>query len=175
ENIADKVVNDATAYKKVVGCDPTGGDTCAQSFIASFGKKLLRRPLTSDEQSAYLTLFKAGAMLADTGDDFQKGVRITLEAMLQSPKFLYRVELSDDEKDGLIALSPYEVASRLSFLLVNTTPDDQLLAAADAGELSTPEQIGAQAKRLLGGAGAKETVRDFHHQWLDLDVYPNKL
>jgi hypothetical protein len=175
ENIADKVVNDATAYKQVLGCDPTAGDTCAKSFIASFGKKALRRPLTSDEQSTYLTLFKAGAMLADTGDDFQKGVRITLEAMLQSPKFLYRVELSDDQKDGLIALSPYEVASRLSFLLINTTPDDTLLAAADAGELSTPEQIGAQAKRLLGADSAKETVRDFHHQWLDLDVYPNKL
>jgi hypothetical protein len=175
EKIADLVVTTPAAYQKAVGCAPAQGDTCAKAFIAQFGKKVLRRPLTDAENASYLVLFKQGPMLVDTGDDFQRGVRITLEALLQSPKFLYRIELSNQQTQGLIALDPYEVASRLSFLLVNTTPDDALLAAADAHQLATPEAVVAQANRLLAGASAKETVRDFHHQWLALDIYPNKL
>jgi hypothetical protein len=175
EKIAEQVVDTPAAYSKVVGCQASAGQSCATSFIASFGKRALRRELTSDEKASYLALFQKGATLYDDGDDFQRGVRVTLEAMLQSPKFLYRVELSDKVSDGAIALNPYEVASRLSFLLVNTTPDAALMKAADDGELSSPDQVAAQAERLLATSDAKETVRDFHHQWLDLDVYPNKL
>jgi hypothetical protein len=175
EQIADKVVTTPAAYARVLGCDPATGDACAKSFIAGFGKKLLRRPLTAAEQSSYFDLFKQGPALADSGDDFSRGVRITLEAWLQSPKFLYRVELSSQAQQGLIALNPFEVATRLSFALVNTTPDATLLAAADAGNLSTADAVAAQASRLLAGQAAHETVRDFHHQWLDLDVYANKL
>jgi hypothetical protein len=175
EQIADKVVTTPAAYARVLGCDPASGDTCAKSFIAGFGKKLLRRPLTSSEQTSYLALFKQGPALADSGDDFSRGVRITLEAWLQSPKFLYRTELSSSVKSGLIALNGYEVATRLSYALVNTTPDAMLLSAADADQLKTPDAVAAQAARLLGGQAAHETVRDFHHQWLDLDVYANKL
>ena len=175
EDIAAQVVNSPAAYAKVVGCQPSAGKTCAQSYIAAFGRRVLRRPLTDVEKASYLTLFDQGAALLETGDDFQRGVQITLEALLQSPKFLYRVELSDTKSQGLVALSSYEVASRLSFLLVNTTPDDALLSAAADGALSSPEEVAAQAERLLATKDAKETVRDFHHQWLDMDIYANKL
>lgn len=176
EKVADSVVTTPAAYTRVLGCDPRQGDTCARSFIASFGRRTFRRPLTNAEQTSYFTLFKRGPMLVDTGDDFQRGVRVTLEALLQSPKFLYRVELSDEDLGGRIALDGYEVAARLSYALVNTTPDDALLQAAAADRLRTPDEVAAQASRLLQqSAGARETVRDFHHQWLELDAYPNKL
>jgi hypothetical protein len=175
EQIADKVVTTPAAYARVLGCDPATGDACAKSFIAGFGKKLLRRPLSAAEQTSYLTLFKQGPALADSGDDFSRGVRIALEALLQSPKFLYRVELSSQAQSGLIALSSYEVATRLAYALVNTTPDAMLLSAADTNKLTTADAVATQAGRLLAGQAAHETVRDFHHQWLDLDVYANKL
>ena len=175
EKVADSVVNDSAAYARVVGCNPTQGDTCAKTFIAEFGKKTWRRPLTDAEQASLLTLFKMGPTLADTGDDFQKGVRVTLEALLQSPKFLYRIELSNTPAGNQIKLNGYEVASRLSFMLGNTSPDATLMTAAANNQLGTPEQVAMQATRLLQGQGAHETVRDFHHQWLDLDIFPNKL
>jgi hypothetical protein len=175
EKVADAVVKDATAYNRVVGCAPAQGDACAKAFIAEFGKKAWRRPLTDAEQASLLALFKMGPDLADTGDDFQKGVRVTLEALLQSPKFLYRIELSNQVDKGTIKLSSYEVASRLSFMVANTTPDETLMTAAANNQLGTPDLVAAQATRLLQTQTAHETVRDFHHQWLDLDIYPNKL
>ena len=171
ELVAQAVVNDSAALSRVLGCAQSQGDTCATSFIASFGKRVLRRPLTAAERASYLALFKQGPQLVDAGTDFQRGVRVTLEAMLQSPKFLYRAELSADPKN----LDHFEIASRLSFLLANTTPDDLLLKAAEAQGLGTPDAVAAEAKRLLSGEGARETVRDFHRQWLDVDVYANKL
>jgi hypothetical protein len=175
EKVADSVVTDTAAYARVVGCNPTQGDACAKTFLAEFGKKTWRRPLSDAEQTGLFTLFKSAPMLVDTGDDFQRGVRVTLEALLQSPKFLYRVELSNKPAGAVIKLSGYEVATRLSYVLVNTTPDATLMAAAASDQLATPESIAAQATRLLQGTSAHETVRDFHHQWLDLDIYPNKL
>jgi hypothetical protein len=175
EKVADSVVTNTTAYNRVVGCNPSQGDACAKTFIAEFGKKAWRRPLTDAEQTSLLALFKLGTTLADTGDDFQKGVRVTLEALLQSPKFLYRIELSNESSNGIIKLNGYEVASRLSFMVANTTPDATLLTAAANNQLGTSELIGTQATRLLQDQGAHETVRDFHHQWLDLDIFPNKL
>jgi len=178
ESIAAQVVSNATAYRTLVPCDPAApgqADACAQAYIASFGQKAYRRPLTAAEQASYLALFKTGVDLVDTGDAFQKGVTVTLEAFLQSPKFLYRTELSATRAGALIALDPYEIATRLSYLIGNSAPDGELVAAAASGALSTPEQVAAQASRLVRLAAAAETVRDFHHQWLDLDIYANKL
>jgi hypothetical protein len=176
ESVADSVAMNPTAYAKVLGCAPAQGDACAQSFVSSFGKSAFRRPLTAAEQSSYLALFKQGPELVDTGDDFQKGVRVVLEAVLQSPKFLYRVELSTTPVPGAIALSSYEIASRLSYMLVSSPPDATLMQAADADQLRDPNAVASQAARLLTmNDAARETVRDFHHQWLELDVYPQKL
>jgi hypothetical protein len=175
EAIASAVIASPTSYQKVVACDAKEGESCAKTFIGQFGKRAFRRPLTEVETAKFLALFKKGPELVDSGDDFQKGVQVALEAFLQSPSFLYRVELSGDLKDGLIALSSYEIASRLSLMLVNTTPDDELLAAADQNLLQGAEQVSAAASRLILSAASRETVRDFHHQWLDLDIYANKL
>lgn len=176
ESVADAVAASPAAYARVVGCDPAQGQACTQSFVASFGKRAFRRPLTNAEQTRYLDLFAQGADLYDTGDNFQRGVRVVMEAMLQSPKFLYRLELSDAPGAQVVPLSSYEVASRLSYLLVSTPPDDLLMQAAEQDQLRTPDAVAAQASRLLTTSdAARETVRDFHHQWLDLDIYPQKL
>jgi hypothetical protein len=176
ETTAAAVAGNATAFSKVVGCDPAGGDTCANSFIASFGRRAFRRPLTDAEKSAYFGLFGMGATLLDgTADNFHKGVQVVVEALLQSPNFIYRVEMSNQASAGLIQLGGYEIASRLSFFLVNGPPDDALLDAAAAGELSTADGVATHARRLVQTDAARETVRDFHHQWLVMDNYANKL
>src|SRR6185503_12067113 len=100
-----------------------------------------------------------------------RGARLSIQAFLQSPHFIYRVEASSDVTDGLIHLSGYEIATKLSYMLWNTMPDDGLLAAAAVGKLDTPEGILAEAKRLLADDRAKAMVASFHHQLLQYDHY----
>src|SRR3954453_23852878 len=90
--------------------------------------------------------------------------------MLQAPEFLYRWEQQGDPiKEGsLIKFGPYEIASRLSYFLWASMPDEELFAAAKAGTLNTPDQIAAQAERMLKDPRAKDGLRDFHMQWLGL-------
>ena len=176
ETLAASVVGNATAFSKVVGCDPAGGNSCRDSFIADFGRRAFRRPLTDAEKTPLVALFGQGATLLDgTADAFHKGVQIVLEAMLQSPNFIYRPEMSAQASGGLIALGGYEMASRLSYFILNGPPDDALLNAAAGGQLATADGVAQQAQRLIATDAAKETVRDFHHQWLVMDAYANKL
>jgi hypothetical protein len=139
---------------------------CADGFIRSFGKRAYRRPLTDVEIERYKTLFNTGK----TGSDLASGISLVLTAMLQSPHFLYRLELGDpgSSKDS-IALTAYEVGTRLSYFLTNSTPDDALLAAADAGKLKTVEGITTEAQRLIGSPKARSTFSSFFEQWLQID------
>jgi hypothetical protein len=176
EAIAAQVVATPAAYRKVLGCDPAGGSACAATFISTFGRHAYRRPLGDGEQAAYLKLFTAGGSLVDgSSDAFRNGVQTAIQAFLQSPNFLYRVELTTTPSGTLLALSGYELASRLSLFLQNGPPDDALLDAAAAGQLGGALAVADQARRLVGTPAAEETVRDFHHQWLLMDLYPNKL
>lgn len=102
---------------------------------------------------------------------FAKGIELTLQAALQSPHYLYRVEFgSGTAPGGVESLTPYELASRLSFLLWGSMPDQALLDAAAQGLLATREQVRAQAQRLLGDQRARYVLGDFHRQWLELDA-----
>src|SRR6185436_20249735 len=83
ETLAAAVVGNATAFSKVVGCDPAGGDACRDTFIASFGRRAFRRPLTDAEKTSYVSLFAQGPALIDgTGDEFHKGAQLVVEALL---------------------------------------------------------------------------------------------
>lgn len=177
ESLAAQVVANAAAYQKVVGCDPSGGDACTKTFIATFGRAAFRRPLTDAEKTGYANLFAQGNNLVDgNGSAFQKGVQTTLQAFLQSPHFLYREELSTKPAPGsLVALSSHERAARLSFLLTNGPPDSTLASAADNGQLETADQVGAEARRLIELPQARDVVRDFHGQWLNIDSFANRL
>ncbi len=170
QTLAATAVTDSAA---LLDCDPAtdGEDACATSFIETFGRRAYRRPLTAAEKSAYLTVFGAGR----DAESFDFGIQVVVEAFLQSPHFLYHVELGEDGVDdgSLRALDGFQMASRLSYFLWSSMPDDALFAAAEADELETAEQIQAQAERMLDDPRAAATIASFHEQWLrieDLDV-----
>ena len=141
---------------------------CGREMIESFGPRAYRRPLTAEEQQRYEALFK---LHLDTTDyDFVGAVEVTLQAFLQAPQFLYRIENGAAE-DGrpMVALTDYEMASRLSYLLWQSMPDAALFEAAARGELRTSSQVAAQARRMLADPRATAAVLDFHRQWLGFD------
>jgi len=142
--------------------------SCAQKFIQGFGRRAFRTQLTADDPrvATYTALFTAEK-------DFSNAAQSVIEAMLQSPYFLYRSELGTDS-GGTYTLTPHEVASELSYLLTSNTPDETLLAAADsvaAGDLPLDSMIDQQTDRLLaaGGATAASAVMGFMNGWLGLD------
>ena len=154
-------------------CDvATGDEACAEKLIDAVGKRAFRRPLGAADHARYLALYT----LVAKDDGFAGGVEAVITAMLQSPSFLYRTELGDAAapvgKDA-IKLTPYEVASELSYFLWGTMPDAALFAAADAGELSTPAQIEKQARRLLADPRSQATILRFVEAWLEIDRLPN--
>jgi hypothetical protein len=175
EQIGDDLVADPARLATLVGCDPApDAEACAREFIATFGRRAFRRPVTDEEIAAYVAIYNAGNGLYASGSAFEQGIGLVVEAMLQSPSFLYRVELSAPaEGSQLVALDGWEIAARLSFMLWNSTPDDTLLAAAESGELATTEGIEMHARRLLADPRAADPIADFHSQWLHMDRYGN--
>lgn len=140
---------------------------CATEFIRDMGKRAFRRPLTDDEVTSYLARFDAGM----TDGSFEEGLEWVLERMLQSPHFLYRVETETEGQPAgtVVPLNNYSIATRLSYFLWSTMPDPELLAAADAGQLSTPEQVRLQAERMMGMPQFDATLHSFHAQVLGWD------
>jgi hypothetical protein len=135
--------------------------TCRQQFINAFGRRAFRAPVTAAQLAAYDALFAAEASFSD-------GVTAVVTAMIQSPYFLYRRELGAGT-GATVSLTPYEVASSLSYLLTGSMPDAQLLAAADQGQLATQQQLDQQASRLLQDPRAPDAVMTFMTGWLGLD------
>jgi hypothetical protein len=159
---------DPAAIARLVPCVPSApGDTgCLRAFVAAFGRRALRRPLDAAELDGYVT---ALAPFAVEAKDFNQAVGLAVRALLQDPEFLYRVEIGQPVagKPGLLQLGGYEVASRLSYFLWGTAPDDALLDAAGAGDrLQTPASIKAAATRLLADPRARRAVEKFHSMWL---------
>ena len=147
-----------------IGCT-TADDACARQFIAQFGKRAFRRPLTTQESEMFFGWFVTGR----TAGDFRSGIQMVIETALQSPPFLYRVEFGVTPTPGepLVRLDAWETASRLSYFLWGSMPDDKLFAAAEAGQLATSADIAAEAKRMLDDPKARQAVANFHEQWLD--------
>lgn len=173
EAIAEDAVSDQRVLDRILPCTPEGdGAACARQFIQKLGKRVYRRPLSAEQEEAYLAVYRRGDGLFESGTPFEQGIRHVIEAMLQSPHFLYRVELSEALNDErIIPLDGYEIATRLSYLLWNSTPDDALLERAESGALDTPEGIEIEARRMLEDPRAAGTLSDFHDQWLHLSRY----
>ncbi len=161
ETVAANVAGDPAVLSQL----STLGDSAG--FIASVGRRAFRRSLTAEEQSAYETLWASGATFFGSGDAFADGARVFLEALLQSPHFVYRVEVSPDGA----RLSGVELATRISYLLRNTTQNDSLLDAAEAGELDSEEGVRAVASTLLEEDGARAALETFHRELFGLDRY----
>ena len=152
----------------LLACDPAaqGEDACVATFVSDFGLRIYRRPLAADEKSRLLAFYVANKQAFD----FPTAVRLLMQAMLQSPHFLYRVETQGAPvTPSVVKVSGYQLASRLSYLLWSSTPDLPLLQAAAAGALDTPEGIKTQAVRLLADPRARFAVSSFFAQWLDFE------
>jgi hypothetical protein len=151
---------------KAVPAAPADQDSCAKQFITQFGKRAFRRPLTPDETSN-LTGFYTSQRMA--GTDFPNAIRLVISAMLMSPQFLYRWEVTPGSairEGNLVRYNSYETAARLSYLIWASMPDESGFALADQNKLSTPDQIEAEARRLLKDPRAKQALGDFFTQWL---------
>ena len=159
------------AVKKLdtlVGCDPKASSEqkCGAQLIESFGKRAFRRPLDTESRALLTNVFtKALSMW-----DYPTAIRLVIQTALQSSRFIYRLEfgMPAPTAPGVVKLDDYEMASRLSYLLWGSTPDQDLMDAADAGELTTSAQVSAQATRMLADARARGVIENFPEQWLGL-------
>ena len=146
----------------LVPCDAKalGDAACARKFIESFGRRAYRRPLRPEEVARLEKVFTVG-------QGFPEGIELVVTAVLQSPKFLYLVEPVPPEAVGkVVPVDTYAMASRLSYFLLGSMPDDTLLDAAEKGQLASAEQLSAQALRLTNDPRFRENVGSFHRQWL---------
>jgi hypothetical protein len=152
----------AESYAKIVPCQTTD-DACAKTFVAAFGQRAFRRPLTDAEKTRYAALFAP----ALTGGGFKTGVSLVVRALLVSPSFLFRSELGRDAGNARFALTPWEIASALSYTYWGTMPDDALFAAAASGALASRTEIEAQARRLLAAPRGRARVQTFFSELLE--------
>jgi hypothetical protein len=142
---------------------------CAAKFIDAVAPKAFRRPVDADSHAALLAVYTDIA--AQFG--FDAGIRGLIEELLQSPYFLYHLELEEQAKGpGAVKVAGFSMASRLSYLIWGSMPDDALLSAAAAGQLETAEQIETQARRLLASPRARVGLFNFYEQWLRADRLP---
>jgi hypothetical protein len=134
---------------------------CADALVGDFGRRVFRRPLTDDEVDTYRAL-------VSSEDTVDAGLSVAVQAMLVSPSFLYRSEIGEPVGDAY-KLTPWEVATALSYDLWGTTPDAALLDAAASGGLADAEGIETEARRLLADPRAREVVGAFALQWLNVE------
>ncbi len=172
-NIASQVVNE-TNREQLVGCTTPEQSyysaECSERFLAAVGRLLYRRPLTDGELATQLQWVKT---TAEQKQDYFAGLQRSLTNMLVSPNFLFRVETAEPDPDrpGGTRLTGWAKASRLSFLLWNSTPDGPLLDAAGSGELHTKEGLEKQVDRMLRSVRVENGVRGFFSDMLALDHF----
>lgn len=151
------------------GYDTADPKSCGEQFIDQFAFAAYRRPLELAEKDGLVRLFESTL----TAHDFPTAIKLVIETVLQSPQFLYRIDslAAPTPESGAIRLGPWEMASRLSYFLWNSMPDDELFDAAKKNALSDPDAIERQARRMLDDPKARSVVLDFHRQWLGLDRF----
>jgi hypothetical protein len=157
-----------------VGCTPKAAvDTvCTKQFVEKFGARAYRRPLTAEESTRYVGVAENAAKSLN---DFHAGLEFAVAGLLQSPKFLFRVELGEPDPSDAKRLryNDYELASRLSYAIWNTTPDTTLLDAAKRGELVTPAGLTRESTRLIGDTRAQAALDNFQAERLGLGELAN--
>jgi hypothetical protein len=163
-------MTDSPSRQKIFICKPASPADerpCAEKIVSNLAEHAFRRPV-SDEDIAPLMRFYDRASKTD---GFEGGVREALAAILASPHFLYRAEAAVDQ--GARELNDLELASRLSFFLWSSLPDDELLAVAKKNELSKPDVLRAQVHRMMADPKAISLTRDFAFQWLNVAKLDN--
>ncbi|QDV35465.1 DUF1592 domain-containing protein [Tautonia plasticadhaerens] len=160
---------DSPSRRRILSREPGGPDDeepCARAILSSIMRRAYRRPVTAEDLETPMALFRQ----ARAEGDFESGIELALSAILVSPHFLFRIET---DPPGVEPGSAYRVpdvalASRLSFFLWSSIPDDELLDLADRGELHRPEVIRAQVRRMLADPKSSSLVENFAGQWLHL-------
>ena len=168
---APKGAGDTPSRRRVFVCRPAGQDKsleekCAGEILSTLMRRAYRRPVTKEEVESPLAFYKRGR--ADS--DFDAGITMALTAVLTNPEFLFRVE-SDPQKvaaSGVYRVSDLELASRLSFFLWSSIPDDELLEVAVRGKLSQPGELEKQTRRMLADRRSVNLATNFAGQWLRL-------
>ena len=161
ETVADWAVTQKLG--QLAPCDATQAD-CRRQLVVDLGRRVQRQPLSDASIEAYAALIDAEAT-------FEDGARAMIAAMLQSPMFLYRREIGEPDPDapGERRLTPYELASNLSFMLTDRPPDEALMTAAAEGRLTGVADLEREAERLLATPEAAETLGQFTRGWLETD------
>ena len=177
--MADSVaaqVTDAKHRAALIACKPADAkaadDACTGQVVAQYGMLLFRRPLTAEESAARIKL--AHDIAGKTGD-FYAGLRYGLASLMAAPDFLFRTEYAVLDADGKSwTLDAYSRASRLSFLLWDSTPDAALLKAAVDGDLSKPDGVARETGRLMASSRLQAGMRAFYADFLELDTQVTK-
>jgi hypothetical protein len=172
KSVSEQVL-DEKRRAKFVTCqlaDPKGiDDQCTSEFVKRYGRKLFRRPLTNEEVQPRVALAAEGSR---QNSDYYAGLKLALTSLLSAPQFLFRVESAErDPASGASRLDGYTKAARLSYLLWNTTPDEELLTAAQSGKIHSPAVLDEQIARLLSSPRVEAGTRAFFADMLQLDLY----
>ena len=158
-------MSDSASRQKVFICRPAAASeegACARRIVSNLATHAFRRPVTDEDLAPLMRFYERGSQV----DGFEGGVRESIAAILTSPLFLYRAEATADT--GPRALTDLELASRLSFFIWSSLPDDELLALATKGELSKPDVLKAQVRRMIRDPRGISLTRDFAFQWLSI-------
>ena len=155
---AEKLARNAFRNGDTRGLIPCkASEECRDKFIRTFGLRAFRRPLDSGEVQRYTRLFSSGT-------DFMQGAQLVVEAMLQSPNFLFRLDATSNPK-----WKSYAAASRLSYMLWDSMPDAALMDAAANGDLATPAGVEKMSRRMLQDPRARQALDEFTSEWLRFD------
>jgi hypothetical protein len=160
---------DTPSRRQIFTCEPAGADeeeTCAKQILSNLLRRAYRRPLEDEDLETSMGFYREGR----AEGDFDAGIEMALCSILVNPKFLFRIER---DPPGIAAGTAYavddvELASRLSFFLWSSIPDDELLDLAASGELSRPEVLEDQVRRMLADERSRVLVNNFAAQWLYL-------
>ena len=155
--------------ERIFTCRPSGAqdeEPCAREIITALARRAYRRPVTAADIEPLVEIYREGR----SDRDFEAGVERALEALISMPKFLMRVERQpvDTPAGGVYRISDLELASRLSFFLWKSIPDDELLDLAERNELSDPPTLARQVRRMLDDRRATRFMDDFVGQWLQM-------
>lgn len=169
--IAEWVI-DPAQRDTVVRCNPASDNNCVRTYVQRVGRLAFRRPLETSEVDA---LAAVAAVANDDPNPYMR-IRLATQAILRSPSFLFRMEegtAAADHGPMAVKLSGYEMASRLSFLFLRTTPNAALLDAAAGGALDTADGVARQAEMMMATPEARASMREFFVGWLRLNKLQN--
>ena len=160
----DATAGSAAVRARIMVCDPakTGEAACATQILTGFATRAFRRPVAAAEVDRYAGLI---AVAKGAGDGFEQGIALALKAILLSPRFLFRSE-ANPGNGQMAALDGYERASRLSYFLWSSMPDDALMTSAGAGALQSTDGMATEVRRMLADPRAAALVGNLAGEWL---------